>query len=316
VRERYYDPITGTWKTRDRILYPDGMNLYEYCQSGPLTRCDPLGLFVFIRKVYAKYDKLTFAIDGRTGTMTNDSFSVGPDEGKGDIGHVIIEEGKKDSLWAVWCFLRETDKDFRSEWGTNWPDYLQWATKHNSHITDWKRLKAGHVLHVRPNSATISHRLNQGFLVWPNLCAIGSKAARAAYAEAAGRLVLTLEEARTDVIEGALKVPVRDIAELSSGTDLHTGQPVPRRESATTILFWIAKKALSDKMDPAGVLEVASDRDAREARRKVYIRNEAATLVSTDDDSILVLTVDGLVVTVMGTNDQQFEITPRGTASR
>ena len=27
VRERYYDLITGTWKTRDKILYPDGMNL-------------------------------------------------------------------------------------------------------------------------------------------------------------------------------------------------------------------------------------------------------------------------------------------------
>jgi RHS repeat-associated protein len=44
VRERYYDPVTGTWKTRDRILYPDGMNLYQYVRSSPTRRLDPLGL--------------------------------------------------------------------------------------------------------------------------------------------------------------------------------------------------------------------------------------------------------------------------------
>jgi RHS repeat-associated protein len=43
VRERYYDPVTGTWKTRDRILYPDGMNLYEYCRSTPVVAVDPVG---------------------------------------------------------------------------------------------------------------------------------------------------------------------------------------------------------------------------------------------------------------------------------
>jgi RHS repeat-associated protein len=44
VRERYYDPITGTWKTRDKILYPDGMNLYEYVTSSPTCRLDAMGL--------------------------------------------------------------------------------------------------------------------------------------------------------------------------------------------------------------------------------------------------------------------------------
>jgi RHS repeat-associated protein len=40
VRNRYYDPLTGTWKTRDRILYPDGMNLYEYVRSKPAALAD------------------------------------------------------------------------------------------------------------------------------------------------------------------------------------------------------------------------------------------------------------------------------------
>jgi len=35
VRERYYDPATGTWKTRDRSGYVDGPSLYEYVRSNP-----------------------------------------------------------------------------------------------------------------------------------------------------------------------------------------------------------------------------------------------------------------------------------------
>ena len=44
VRHRYYDPATGTWKTRDLLLYPDGMNLYEYCRSSGIGTGDPTGL--------------------------------------------------------------------------------------------------------------------------------------------------------------------------------------------------------------------------------------------------------------------------------
>jgi RHS repeat-associated protein len=44
VRERYYDPITGTWKTRDPSGYVDGVSLYEYCTSNPEVRIDPWGM--------------------------------------------------------------------------------------------------------------------------------------------------------------------------------------------------------------------------------------------------------------------------------
>jgi uncharacterized protein RhaS with RHS repeats len=43
VRERYYDPITGTWKTRDRSGYVDGASLYAYATSNPVVRIDPWG---------------------------------------------------------------------------------------------------------------------------------------------------------------------------------------------------------------------------------------------------------------------------------
>jgi len=51
VRNRYYHPTLGRWITRDPKDgnkpgggYHDGMNLYEYVRSGPLTHADPSGL--------------------------------------------------------------------------------------------------------------------------------------------------------------------------------------------------------------------------------------------------------------------------------
>jgi len=46
VRERYYDPLTGTWKTRDKSGYRDGPSLYEYCKSAPYTFIDGPGTTV------------------------------------------------------------------------------------------------------------------------------------------------------------------------------------------------------------------------------------------------------------------------------
>ena len=44
VRNRYYDPITGTWKTRDRAGYLDGMGLYGYCRNSPTGHTDRDGM--------------------------------------------------------------------------------------------------------------------------------------------------------------------------------------------------------------------------------------------------------------------------------
>lgn len=41
VRHRVYDPITGRWLQRDPAGFVDGMNLYEYCASGPIGCSDP-----------------------------------------------------------------------------------------------------------------------------------------------------------------------------------------------------------------------------------------------------------------------------------
>ncbi len=42
---RYYHPTLGRWMTRDPIGYGDGMSLYEYVGSSPITRVDPAGLW-------------------------------------------------------------------------------------------------------------------------------------------------------------------------------------------------------------------------------------------------------------------------------
>ena len=43
-RFRYYDPETGRWLTHDPLGYVDGMNLYEYVRSMPVSTIDPTGL--------------------------------------------------------------------------------------------------------------------------------------------------------------------------------------------------------------------------------------------------------------------------------
>lgn len=41
-----YNPTTGRFLQRDPIGYADGMNLYEYVKSKPISEIDPLGLYV------------------------------------------------------------------------------------------------------------------------------------------------------------------------------------------------------------------------------------------------------------------------------
>ena len=48
VRNRIYHPLLGRWNQRDPLGYVDGMGLYEYVRSGPVTRRDPSGLFPLV----------------------------------------------------------------------------------------------------------------------------------------------------------------------------------------------------------------------------------------------------------------------------
>jgi RHS repeat-associated protein len=47
-QNRYYDPANGRWVTRDPIGYAGGVNLYGYCESGPVGATDPWGLYKLI----------------------------------------------------------------------------------------------------------------------------------------------------------------------------------------------------------------------------------------------------------------------------
>ncbi len=44
VRNRYYHSTLGRWATRDPAGYIDGMNLYEYVRTNPISALDPAGL--------------------------------------------------------------------------------------------------------------------------------------------------------------------------------------------------------------------------------------------------------------------------------
>jgi RHS repeat-associated protein len=45
ARARYLQPTLGVWLNPDPQGYTDGMNVYEYCTSNPMTATDPSGLF-------------------------------------------------------------------------------------------------------------------------------------------------------------------------------------------------------------------------------------------------------------------------------
>ena len=44
VRNRVLAAAIGNWLQRDPVTYSDGYNLYEYVQSMPVLRADPLGI--------------------------------------------------------------------------------------------------------------------------------------------------------------------------------------------------------------------------------------------------------------------------------
>src|SRR5690606_4029877 len=43
--QRFYDPDTGRWITKDPMGTPDGINRYAFVQNQPLNKIDPYGLF-------------------------------------------------------------------------------------------------------------------------------------------------------------------------------------------------------------------------------------------------------------------------------
>jgi len=43
-RARYYNPITGTWLSKDPIGISGGFNLYAFCENNPVNFVDPMGL--------------------------------------------------------------------------------------------------------------------------------------------------------------------------------------------------------------------------------------------------------------------------------
>ncbi len=62
VRNRWFDPGTGTWLTPDPLGYQDSSNLYAFCGGDPINERDPLGLG-----------------EGHLGGLLTDTWGLNPD---------------------------------------------------------------------------------------------------------------------------------------------------------------------------------------------------------------------------------------------
>jgi hypothetical protein len=45
-----YHPSVGRWIERDPVPYPDGMNMYQYVQSTPVSATDPTGRWTEVER--------------------------------------------------------------------------------------------------------------------------------------------------------------------------------------------------------------------------------------------------------------------------
>jgi|GEM_PF-2689364 len=81
ARHRWYSPAQGRWISRDPIGYLDGINLYQYVGSDPISHTDPLGL---------QGRKNPQLIDPRHSPSTGCGITVKENDGK-TSGHRWIE---------------------------------------------------------------------------------------------------------------------------------------------------------------------------------------------------------------------------------
>jgi len=89
---RYYDPGTGRWLTRDPIGYAGGVNIYGFCGGNPVNKADPSGLTV------------TAVFDRGAGTL-----SIWDDEHPVDRIEIKDVQGSKAKALAWAVFSGETN---------------------------------------------------------------------------------------------------------------------------------------------------------------------------------------------------------------
>ena len=152
--QRWYDPNSQRWLSRDPMGYESGANLYQYCDANPTRRIDPMGTAGFdinrasCLDLCKKINEIVNEVGERLGDLRNDSnpnnknplypfrnepnpkgpgYGLNPnDPGKGSwAGHQDQLRGKQD-------FLKKLLKKFNDNncsGGYNIPsDAWQWAT--------------------------------------------------------------------------------------------------------------------------------------------------------------------------------------------
>ena len=118
-QNRYYDPDTGRWLTRDPIGFAGGVNVYNYGFNGPVMGADPSGLFIISLGIEGGIGA-GFGIDLNRGvyydTDTGDwgfthggSFSAGATVEANLCGCIGYEPSLKNSDWLPNNILRYDD---------------------------------------------------------------------------------------------------------------------------------------------------------------------------------------------------------------
>ena len=83
--QRYYDPATARWLTRDPIGYAGGMDLYAYCGNGPIGKADPSGYCGGFASAILKISRW------EDDTLFQGDFGQAGDEIDADPGHAYLD---------------------------------------------------------------------------------------------------------------------------------------------------------------------------------------------------------------------------------
>ncbi|BBP98620.1 hypothetical protein BSFA1_37490 [Burkholderia sp. SFA1] len=141
-RNRYYDPATGRYLSKDPIGLAGGFNYYQYANANPVGGIDPLGLTsspLLYRGVSAKHPALEKAKQGIVcpanshGNLTPEEHAAGGQTGKSQYvswtpnKDIALDNANKDGPGGVLLSVPKGPPQPGDSWSWGWTHWTEWG---------------------------------------------------------------------------------------------------------------------------------------------------------------------------------------------